>query len=87
MVLKSHYGVHRTHCCIKHGCKYGDEDCPVTTGEIKQDYECEDCRPGDSFKTKEYLINFLDLSPNAQAKYVETFKNIQDPIAIIHYED
>lgn len=40
---KSKYGVHRTHCCKKHGCKYGDEDCPVVTGKIKQDYPCEDC--------------------------------------------
>lgn len=22
-------GVHRTHCCRWHGCKYGDPDCPV----------------------------------------------------------
>ncbi len=36
-------GVHRTHCCILHGCKYGDNDCPVYTGIIKQDHPCEDC--------------------------------------------
>lgn len=36
-------GVHQTHCCIKHGCKYGDEDCPVVTGLILQRYPCEDC--------------------------------------------
>lgn len=40
---KSKYGVHQTHCCIIHGCKYGDEDCPVESGEIEQDYDCEDC--------------------------------------------
>ena len=22
---KSRYGVHRTHCCVKHGCKYKNE--------------------------------------------------------------
>lgn len=38
---KNKYGVHRTHCCKKHGCKYGDKDCPVVLDEIKQDYECE----------------------------------------------
>ena len=39
----SKYGVHRTHCCVLHGCKYGDQDCPVVNGEIKQDYTCESC--------------------------------------------
>lgn len=36
-------GVHRTHCCIMHGCKYGDEDCPVLIGVVLQDHLCEDC--------------------------------------------
>ena len=40
---KIKYGVHQTHCCIKHGCKYGAEDCPVVSGETKQDYICEWC--------------------------------------------
>ena len=26
-------GVHELHCCL-HGCKYGDEDCPVVKGII-----------------------------------------------------
>lgn len=34
-------GVHQAHCCKKHGCKYGDEDCPVVSGEIVQEYTCE----------------------------------------------
>lgn len=37
------FGVHRKHCCSKHGCKYGDKDCPVVLGIIKQDYPCMDC--------------------------------------------
>ncbi len=36
-------GVHRTHCCVVHGCKYGDKDCPVAMGELLQDYICEAC--------------------------------------------
>jgi len=39
-----HIGVHRTHCCIAHGCKYGDNDCPVALGEILQDHLCEFCK-------------------------------------------
>lgn len=41
-------GVHRTHCCIVHGCKYGDIDCPVESGKIDQDFPCEDCTRNDS---------------------------------------
>lgn len=40
-VPEDEWGVHRTHCCKKHGCKYGDEYCPVVLGHVKQDYKCE----------------------------------------------
>lgn len=36
-------GVHETHCCIMHGCKYMNEDCPVVLDQIKQTYICEEC--------------------------------------------
>jgi hypothetical protein len=39
----TNYGAHPTHCCKWHGCKYGDPDCPVVTGKVKQLYLCEDC--------------------------------------------
>ncbi len=39
----SHKDVHTEHCCLKHGCKYGDGDCPVTTEQKKQSYPCERC--------------------------------------------
>lgn len=36
-----------THCCPVHGCKYGDDDCPVVSGAAKPVYPnnngCEDC--------------------------------------------
>lgn len=35
--------VHTRHCCQRHGCKYGDEDCSVETGRLEQDYPCERC--------------------------------------------
>ena len=41
--ILTHEGVHRTHCCFEHGCKYGEENCPVVLGYIKQDYPCESC--------------------------------------------
>lgn len=36
-------GVHVTHCCYRHGCEYGDRDCPVRSGEHVQEYPCEQC--------------------------------------------
>lgn len=35
--------VHTEHCCSQHGCKYGDEDCPVEIGKKLQSFPCEDC--------------------------------------------
>jgi len=40
---KEEWGVHESHCCFEHGCKYGDDDCPVAIGLIKQKYKCEIC--------------------------------------------
>lgn len=37
------YGVHATHCCKIHGCKYMDKNCPVVLGIIDQKYDCEEC--------------------------------------------
>lgn len=31
--------VHASHCYEEYGCKYGDEDCPVAMGKVKQWYE------------------------------------------------
>ena len=36
-------GVHASHCCKWHGCKYGNENCPVITGKAQQEYLCECC--------------------------------------------
>ena len=41
-------GIHTSHCCHKHGCKYafhaGDEaSCPVMTGALRQEFPCEFC--------------------------------------------
>lgn len=35
--------VHTEHCCIAHGCKYCDDDCPVWLGYKQQSYLCESC--------------------------------------------
>lgn len=37
-------GVHLTHCCADHGCKYGYDDCPVANLRIvQQEHRCEQC--------------------------------------------
>lgn len=42
--MMSNDGPHITHCCVKHVCKYGEDDiCPVTTRRAKQAYLCELC--------------------------------------------
>ena len=41
------FGVHQSHCCKKHGCKYGEENCPVANGSVKQDTPCERCGTDD----------------------------------------
>lgn len=48
-------GVHATHCCTRHGCKYGDEDCPVVTKKVKQEYPCWECNDDPEVREKEYL--------------------------------
>lgn len=41
-IPRDNWGVHETHCCKRHGCKYGEHhNCPVTLGLIKQAYSCE----------------------------------------------
>lgn len=50
---KEKYGVHRSHCCVIHGCKYGDRDCPVVSGEIAQEGPCDVCQVGDDTTSME----------------------------------
>lgn len=48
-IPKEMWGVHRTHCCSIHGCKYGNNNnCPVYLVIIKQDYPCEECNDENS---------------------------------------
>jgi hypothetical protein len=44
MIPDEEWGVHNSHCCEFHGCKYGDEtNCPVVTQVTKQLYMCDEC--------------------------------------------
>lgn len=35
--------VHTEHCCKIHGCKYGNDNCPVMTEQKDQSFLCETC--------------------------------------------
>ena len=41
--LEEDRDVHTEHCCVMHGCKYGNRDCPVERRVKHQSYDCEDC--------------------------------------------
>lgn len=58
--LPDNYGTHGHHCCSQHGCKYGDRDCPVESGLISQEYECEECWEDGQYVEK--VIHELDQS-------------------------
>lgn len=58
--------VHTEHCCLKHGCKYGDDDCTVTTGQKAQSFECEYC---DSDKETLASIPYEDLIEELERRY------------------
>lgn len=34
---------HQNNCCVKHGCRYGDFDCPVYYGDVKKIGICYGC--------------------------------------------
>jgi hypothetical protein len=46
LLVEDDSGVHNTHCCKKHGCKYNEDDCPVAYGDLKG-IECEYCMEKD----------------------------------------
>lgn len=63
--------VHTEHCCLKHGCKYCDKNCTVTTKQKLQSFPCEAC--GDeakSLKVFEAIVKAVE----ERTKAVENLK-------------
>jgi len=58
-IPKEQWGVHSTHCCVTHGCKYGDSDCPVVTNDVIQKYTCEDCQEDYKEPFSEKMLNSI----------------------------
>lgn len=53
MTVHLEVGLHISHCCSQHGCKYDDEQCPVFFGRVKQEGPCVECRRRGSGPFKE----------------------------------
>lgn len=60
-------GVHTSHCCHEHGCKYAphEEDeasCPVMTGALRQEFPCEYCEQDEKEKdeTANAIVAWLE---------------------------
>lgn len=45
-----------THCCKKHGCKYGHYHCRVFAGIIRQEFPCELCFDPNSYPQCGFII-------------------------------
>lgn len=50
--------VHTEHCCQEHGCKYGDEDCPVVLLIKKQSFPCEECETQQNDMAPPEVVSF-----------------------------
>lgn len=80
---KEKWGVHEGHCCVIHGCKYGDEDCPVLLRKTKQDYTCESCGY-DGFKEVDEIIEFLHLKDEVKMKNDATYEKMTVSVDVLH---
>ena len=69
--------VHTGHCCLLHGCKYGqDEVCTVTTMKAKQESLCETCSMEGEFYEEgmlevQKIIDNLWETKRSKEKYVK----------------
>lgn len=73
-VPKEDWGVHETHCCVIHGCKYGnDEHCPVYKALIEQGYLCETC----SDKAQERKFSNGNTNADYEGQWSKVHKEFQ----------
>ena len=61
--MAKYIDVHTEHCCLVHGCKYGNAyKCTVMSCREKQSYPCEDCieeKAQGLFETQSHLRRVL----------------------------
>lgn len=70
-------GTHASHCCVLHGCKYGDKECPVVNGSAEQLYLCETC--------DEEGIKSLDTLKMAQIPPVELLSRFEKAVSTLEH--
>lgn len=75
---KDKYGVHISHCCYIHGCKYGDKDCPVESGEVAQKYRCYDCTE----ENEPYTLEEIKLLRETKS-YRPNYKQLKSKITVL----
>lgn len=70
---------HRTHCCVLHGCKYGDgRKCPVEARLTKQAYRCERCDDDGLHAIPDPDDPDYDLLKMSDRKLLKTAKFLRD---------
>lgn len=75
--------VHTEHCCIHHGCKYGEQECSVVTGLKKQSYWCESCeydRPMDFTVIYGEYVRFDTYVPRIKHIIINLNEKIYDAV-------
>lgn len=77
--MEENKDVHTEHCCVKHGCKYGHEDCTVYTKQKMQSYPCEDCE----YITPESKVVYILRSVSGAGKSTLAEKLIENTTGII----
>lgn len=65
---QSKWGVHSSHCCFHHGCKYGAPDCPVVLGEVTQEHPCETCAEDEDERIE--FAKRITATPEAFARHL-----------------
>lgn len=67
-------GTHVTHCCLRHGCKYSEEECPVETGVNEQEFACPYCTSSSTLETRiKEIEEELEWSRGLEAKGIRIF--------------
>jgi len=80
--------VHTEHCCVRHGCKYGEDDtCPVTTKQQSQSYPCEDCDTSimTEFKWGDLVEALDDVSFSDGTKHVKGQQFVVRAIEVAYF--
>jgi hypothetical protein len=74
-------GVHRTHCCALHGCKYANDGCPVANWKIAQDFPCQSCPEYNDLGQGDLLE--IEVTYGGTLNVIATVNTVRD--AVQHY--